>query len=97
MTVQQLYEAFSRLEKVDKRVFIGKAVDSLHDKDEAIEIIHSLLENIREEESGVDYGVSDIDADDLEQRFLEVENGTAVLLDGEQVEKELAKEYGISL
>lgn len=97
MTVQQLYEEFNRLEKVDKRVFIDKAVGSLHDKDEAIELIHSLLENIREEEFGVDYGVSNTDAVELEQRFSEVENGTAVLLDGEQVEKELAKEYGITL
>jgi hypothetical protein len=97
MTVQQLCEAFNTLEKADKRVFIDKVVGGLHDKDEAIEVVHSLLETIRGEETGLDYGVSEEDAAELEQRFLEVENGVAVLLDGEQIEIELAKEYDITL
>lgn len=97
MTIEVLYEEFVRLGKADRRLFIDKAVSSLQDKDEAIELIHFLLDSIRGGDAAVDYGVSQEDAAELEQRFAELENGSAVLLEGEQVEKKLASDYGIAL
>jgi hypothetical protein len=45
----------------------------------------------------MDYSISKENTEILEHRFMKVENGTAILLDGEQVERELAVEYGITL
>jgi putative addiction module component (TIGR02574 family) len=64
-------------------------------RSEQLALISSLAQMLGEDE--MDYGVNQEDAAELERRFAETENGTAVLLDGETVEKELAAEYGITL
>lgn len=65
------------------------------DKGARKELAYFLLDSIFEEEEGL--GLTPEQRAELDRRMAALEDGTATLLDGDTVTKELAAKYGIKL
>jgi putative addiction module component (TIGR02574 family) len=64
---------------------------------EKIELARYLLDEVAKVELEDDFELSDDQKAELDRRWEEIENGTAELVTGEEISKELKEKYGISV
>lgn len=64
---------------------------------EKIELARYLLDEVTKEELEDEFELSEEQKMELDRRWEEFENGTAELVTGEQISKELKEKYGITV
>lgn len=64
---------------------------------EKIELARYLLDEVAKDELEDDFELSVEQKAELDRRWEEIENGTAELVTGEEISKELKEKYGISV
>jgi putative addiction module component (TIGR02574 family) len=64
---------------------------------EKIELAHYLLDEVAKDELEGDFELSSEQKTALDTRWAQIENGTAELISGEEISKELKEKYGITV